>query len=88
VVPGVDHLAPAVLSALGQANWDFYNSALAIPCRLAADIDCSGAVTGADLGLLLAEWGPGSGPADLDGNGTVDGADLGALLAAWGPVAA
>jgi hypothetical protein len=45
-------------------------------------------VTGADLGLLLAEWGPGSGPADLDGNGTVDGADLGALLAAWGPVAA
>jgi enterochelin esterase-like enzyme len=88
VVPGVDHLAPAVLSALGQANWDFYNAALAIPCRLAADIDCSGAVTGADLGLLLAEWGPGSGPADLDGNGTVDGADLGALLAAWGPVAA
>jgi len=86
VVPGVDHLAPAVLNALGQANWDFYNASLATPCRLAADLDCSGAVDGADLGLLLSEWGPGNGPGDLDGNGAVDGADLGALLARWGPV--
>ncbi|MBU3684542.1 MAG: hypothetical protein FGM39_11120 [Phycisphaerales bacterium] len=52
------HLASAVLSALGQANWDFYNSALAIPCRLAADIDCSGSVDGVDLGILLSRWGP------------------------------
>jgi enterochelin esterase-like enzyme len=86
VVPGVDHLAPAVLNALGQANWDFYNAALAIPCRLAADIDCSGTVDGVDLGALLGAWGPGHGPADLDGSGMVDGADLGAMLAAWGPV--
>ena len=86
LVPGVDHLAPAVLSGLGQANWDFYNASLAIPCRLAADIDCDGTVNGADLGLLLAQWGPGGGSADLDGNGAVDGADLGTLLAKWGPV--
>jgi enterochelin esterase-like enzyme len=86
VVPGVDHLAPAVLNALGQANWDFYNSALAIPCRLAADIDCNGSVDGVDLGVLLGAWGPGDGPADLDGNGSIDGNDLGALLSRWGPV--
>ena len=86
VVPNVDHLAPAVLSGLGQANWDFYNDALAIPCRAACDIDCDGNVNGADLGLMLAEWGPGYGPADLNGDGAVDGADLGALLSRWGPV--
>jgi enterochelin esterase-like enzyme len=86
VVPGVDHLAPAVLNALGQANWDFYNSALAIPCRLAADIDCGGSVDGVDLGMLLGAWGPGHGPADLDGNGWIDGTDLGILLSRWGPV--
>ena len=41
---------------------------------------------GGDLGMLLAEWGPGNGPADLNGDGMVDGADLGALLSKWGPV--
>lgn len=50
----------------------------------AADLDCDGAVDGADLGLLLAAWGL-AGPGDLDGNGVVDGADLGLLLAAWAP---
>lgn len=50
------------------------------------DIDCSGAVDGADLGTLLANWGPCSGScgSDLDGSGEVDGADLGILLANWG----
>lgn len=48
-----------------------------------ADLNGSGTVDGADLGLLLANWG-GTGTGDLDASGTVDGADLGALLAAWG----
>ncbi|MCA9284966.1 MAG: agmatine deiminase family protein [Phycisphaerales bacterium] len=49
------------------------------------DIDGNGVVDGADLGTLLADWGPCDGcAADLDGNGMVDGADLGAALAAWG----
>jgi enterochelin esterase-like enzyme len=86
VLPGLDHNAGAVLNTLGQANWDFYNAALAIPCRLAADIDCSGAVNGADLGAILANWGPGDGPEDLDGDGVVGGSDLAQLLANWGPV--
>jgi hypothetical protein len=50
------------------------------------DLDGSGTVNGADLGQLLASWGPcGQGcSADLDGNGFVGGADLGTLLADWG----
>lgn len=49
-----------------------------------ADLDSDGQVNGADLGILLGEWGQGGGIADLDGTGLVDGADLGILLASWG----
>ncbi|MBL9140574.1 MAG: hypothetical protein JNK53_01795, partial [Phycisphaerae bacterium] len=52
------------------------------PCGV-GDIDCNGAVDGADLGLLLSNWGqPGS--SDLNGDGSTDGADLGLLLSNWG----
>jgi len=47
-----------------------------------ADLDGDGAIDGADLGLLLGDWG-GSGPADLNGDGVVDGTDLGLLLGNW-----
>lgn len=68
---------------------------LAVLCSLAAtaiaaagtcepDLDGSGTVDGADLGLLIAQFGNQGGPADLDGSGLVDGGDLGLLLAAWG----
>jgi hypothetical protein len=57
------------------------------PALNPADLDGDGDVDGADLGELLAAWGPcepaGECPADLNGSGDVDGADLGALLAAW-----
>ena len=49
-----------------------------------ADLDGSGEVGGSDIGLLLAQWGPGSGSADLNEDGLVSGADLGAMLGAWG----
>ncbi|MFG0276132.1 MAG: hypothetical protein ACF8QF_13855 [Phycisphaerales bacterium] len=48
----------------------------------AADLDASGEVNGADLGILLGAWG--TPDADLTGDGTTDGADLGVLLGAWG----
>jgi hypothetical protein len=51
--------------------------------RCTEDLDCSGAINGADLGVLLGNWGsPGDG--DLNDSGSVDGADLGLLLSAWG----
>lgn len=46
------------------------------------DLDGDGAVTGADLGLLLVDWG-GPGIGDLDGDGIIGGGDLGLLLAGF-----
>jgi len=49
-----------------------------------ADLNGDGVVDGADLGILLSNWGKCLGcPADLNGDGVVDGADLGILLSAW-----
>ena len=86
VLPGIGHNAGAVLNTLGQANWDFYNAALATPCRRAADVNCDGVVNGVDLAALLANWGPGYGPEDLDGDGSVGGSDIAQVLSNWGPV--
>ena len=47
-----------------------------------ADLNGDGRVDGADLGILLSQWG-GPGSADLDGDGIVGGADLAILLGAW-----
>lgn len=50
------------------------------------DVDSSGVVNGADLGILLASWGDcPQCAADLNGDCVVNGQDLGTLLAAWGP---
>lgn len=51
------------------------------PCL--GDINHDGVVGGADLGLLLGNWGY-SGTGDLNQDGIVTGADLGLLLGAWG----
>ncbi len=53
------------------------------PPACLADVNADGTVDGADLGLLVGNWG-GSGAGDIDASGTVDGADLGLLLSAWG----
>jgi len=46
------------------------------------DLNNDGIVDGADLGILLSNWGnPGLG--DLNDDGIVDGADLGILLSNW-----
>jgi formylglycine-generating enzyme required for sulfatase activity len=51
-----------------------------------ADLNGDRKVSGADIGILLGEWGTAGGTtrADIDGNGTVSGSDLGAMLGAWG----
>lgn len=53
------------------------------PASDPADLNGDGAVGGADLSILLNNWGT-SGAGDIDANGVVDGADLTALLNAWG----
>ena len=47
------------------------------------DIDGNGIVNGADLTLLLGDWGQENSPADLDDDGFVTGADLALLLGAF-----
>ncbi|MGA1017379.1 MAG: endonuclease/exonuclease/phosphatase family protein [Phycisphaerales bacterium] len=50
---------------------------------LVGDLDGNGLVNGADLSILLGNWGSKGGVADLDGNGLVNGADLSILLGHW-----
>ena len=55
------------------------------PC--VADIVADGVVNGADLALVLTNWGPcatSTCVADIDRDGTVGGSDLSVVLAAWG----
>jgi hypothetical protein len=47
------------------------------------DLDGDGHVSGADLAVMLSQWG-GAGSGDLDGDGAVGGADLAVLLSHWG----
>ena len=43
-------------------------------------------VNGADMGMLLAAWGPNAPPAiDLNADGSIGGTDLAIMLGAWGP---
>ena len=54
-----------------------------------ADFNCDGIIDGADLGVMLLNWGPcpdgGSRcQGDINNDGFVDGGDLGLLLVHWG----
>jgi hypothetical protein len=74
---------------IGTGDWSNYAFILTpkSTCAL-ADLNCDGVVDGADLLILLSEWGkcgePDDCPADLNGDGVVDGADLLILLSNWG----
>ncbi len=56
-------------------------------CRM--DLDASGKIDGADLALLLSNWGTNilSQRVDFDGSGAVDGGDIALLLVQWGDCA-
>lgn len=55
------------------------------PSNRPADLNSSGTVDGADLAILLSQWGAGaSSPADLTDDGLVNGGDLAVLLGDWG----
>jgi hypothetical protein len=58
-----------------------------LPTCCPGDLDHDATVGGADIGLLLSNWGP-CGTAclyDLNNDSKVNGGDLGLLLAGWGP---
>ncbi len=67
---------------------DFNHDTIPDSCQCLADLVTNHEVNGADLGALLAFWGPVNPAllsADINRDGLVNGADLGYLLNAWGP---
>ncbi|MDZ4753962.1 MAG: choice-of-anchor B family protein [Phycisphaerae bacterium] len=61
---------------------DFAVSFLDCPAGVVGDLDGNGAVNGADLAILLGQWGA-AGSADFNQDGIVDAQDLAVLLGAW-----
>jgi hypothetical protein len=58
-----------------------------LPACCPGDLDHDAAVGGADMGLLLSNWGPCDSAClyDLNNDDKVNGGDLGLLLSGWGP---
>jgi len=58
-----------------------------LPGCCIGDLDHDGEVGGADIGLLLSNWGPCGNAClyDLNNDDKVNGGDLGLLLSGWGP---
>jgi formylglycine-generating enzyme required for sulfatase activity len=58
-----------------------------LPGCCIGDLDHDGEVGGADIGLLLSNWGPCGNAClyDLNNDEKVNGGDLGLLLSGWGP---
>jgi formylglycine-generating enzyme required for sulfatase activity len=71
---------------LGAVITSWVLSLPAVADLCVGDLNADRQVNGADLGILLGQWGQ-MGIADLDGNGVVNGADLGMMLGAWGQCA-
>ncbi len=67
----------------------FGSSGGSSPPECPADLNGNGSVEGADLGFMLAGWGPCQTQtgcvADLNFDAIVNGGDLTILLAGWGP---
>lgn len=53
------------------------------PCP--GDVAISGIVDGADLTLILGNWGEKGGAGDANNDGVIDGGDIAVVLGSWGP---
>jgi hypothetical protein len=71
---------------LADLNTDGVPDVCQPPTCRNADIYRDFNVNGADLGILLSQWGPNTPltESDLNNDGVVNGADLGLLLSFWG----
>ncbi|MFM7051411.1 MAG: hypothetical protein ACKOYN_04655 [Planctomycetota bacterium] len=70
--------------AYGSADWD--SDGVPDSCeRERGDLNLDDQTNGADLAMLLSDWGPGIGIADINRDQLVNGADLAIVLSNWGP---
>lgn len=71
---------------MNDESWAFDRVRVTVNGGHPADLNGDGTVNGADLGFLLANWGPcgASCQGDFNDDGVVNGSDLGFLLAGWG----
>lgn len=71
-----------------QTGWGMVNANEALidtPSLCGSDLNDDGTVNGADLTILLGQWGTCFNcSSDLNGDGQVNGADLSILLGSWG----
>jgi hypothetical protein len=76
-----------LLGQLADANNNGIPDICQLPTCRDVDLFRDGAVNGADLGILLIQWGVANANtvSDINHDGRVDGSDLAALLAFWGP---
>ncbi|MCH2162059.1 MAG: FG-GAP-like repeat-containing protein [Phycisphaerales bacterium] len=85
---GIDDVIALTETSLGFNGPSFGMATMVIPPEIETclgDINGDGQVNGADMGLLLAGWGPCTVcQGDFNDDGAVNGADLGLLLGAWG----
>ena len=67
-----------------DVSWDSLCAAEASKwCSRPGDIDGDGDIDGADLAVILTNWGLG-GVSDINGDGITNGSDLAVILANWG----
>lgn len=77
--------AGAVWKGPGTTCADANGNGKADACERPGDLNGDGKVNGADIGIMLGEFGSNAVRSDLDRNGIVNGADLGILLGNWAP---
>ena len=83
---GVVDYGQVLDGSLSDVNDDGVPDICQQPSCVDADLFRDFNVNGADLGILLSQWGPNT-PltiADINNDGVVNGADLGILLSFWG----
>ncbi len=77
--------AGATWKGPGTTCGDANGNGSADSCEHTGDINGDGKVNGADLGMLLGDFGSSAARSDLNHDGIVDGADIGLLLGNWAP---
>ena len=78
-----NYIENAGLITVELASGHIWNAVAPAPGLTDPDINSDGVIDGADLGMLIADWGTTGPEADLNFDGIVDGGDLGKLLAYW-----